>query len=119
MLNEQAVTALIAALESGRYSQTTCGALRCADRFCALGVACDLVKEQVHGEWRGRDEDYFALPYDVYGHEKYPPPDVLKLYGFSDDIGTTLVLMNDAGQTFNAIAATLRALLAEQNETMQ
>jgi hypothetical protein len=50
----------IAALRSGKYTQTT-NALRADDRFCCLGVLCDISNK---GKWstdRGRDYSAFVF----------------------------------------------------------
>jgi hypothetical protein len=128
MLNEQLVRKLIDALESGRYRQRI-GSLRCEDTFCVLGVACDLVKEQVHGEWQGVDSEYFILAHEVHGHDDYPPDRVIRLYGFDTGesiarldgrtIGGSLSSLNDDGSTFSELAGILKELIAEQGQVTQ
>ena len=49
--NKTNMTRLVEALESGKYEQAT-GSLRKDDSYCCLGVACDLAKGEVGGEWR-------------------------------------------------------------------
>lgn len=104
----------VAALRSGEYKQGI-GELRSADdRFCCLGVLCDL-----HGDrWRhdSHDEPY---SYDQHSHFNLPPKTMVAAFGFDwgkvhVKIGkhvATLYDHNDAGRTFAEIADAIEAQL--------
>ena len=47
----------VAALRSGKYEQGR-EQLRCNDKFCCLGVLCDLVKDDIGAAW---EADYFVF----------------------------------------------------------
>jgi len=71
---------LIAALRSGKYRQTT-GALRKGNRFCCLGVACEVHRKATgKGRWR-----------HIQGNWEYKkeisllPTDVSKWFGITRD----------------------------------
>ena len=96
-------------LRSGQYEQTK-GALRSKDRFCCLGVACDLYDE---GGWA--EDDFDPRGYRVDGEEldDILPNAVKRWLGLrtsmgkfesSDGIFPTLVDVNDDGVTFEEIA---------------
>lgn len=94
----------VEALRSGEYEQTD-GALRYEDKFCCLGVACDLYRKHGGGpEWG---------PNDVYDAKvDYLPKSVMDWLGVSHDSGVfgegddmdSLGDLNDAGTGFEVIA---------------
>lgn len=99
-------------LRSGEYEQGR-GRLRTGDRFCCLGVACDLVKGDVGEDWDGLS----PLVYHFGGYDVIMPPEVAGLYGLHgagllvreiDNPGAlrllTLGALNDAGYSFAQIA---------------
>lgn len=77
----------IEALESGKYEQTD-GYLHTSSGFCCLGVACDVLRDDVRGKWEGAT---FRKFYSASGESlKVLPPDVRELLGLTDDEGTFL-----------------------------
>ena len=88
------------ALRSGEYDQGR-ASLHCDDRFCCLGVLCDLVdpdawKAQEDGDPRHiwRDDGVLGLP----------PRAVLKAVGISYEQALSLANRNDNGYTFDQLA---------------
>ena len=77
----------IAALRSGKYEQMI-GALNKGDKFCALGVACQLMASQLIV---GVEPNGHTL-YD--GRGAFPPSKVLDALGLKDCVGT-ITSMND------------------------
>lgn len=105
MNQTEARAAWVAALRSGEYKQGK-GTLRDGDRYCCLGVACDLYRKHGGGpDWGnpkfGRYEYYL-------GYEASLPSKVLDWLGLSCHVGSyrsnSLVELNDNGQNFEEIA---------------
>ena len=96
----------ISALRSGKYKQGK-DYLRVGDKFCCLGVACDILgidgKEKENGVWW------------YEGHHGTAPKSVAKLMGLRDEYGTPsegaldLTQLNDRGKTFEEIADELES----------
>jgi hypothetical protein len=92
------------ALRSGKYQQAT-SFLRNGDRFCCLGVACDI---SGIGNWSGN-----SYVIKGYGSSKLIPDEVQKWLGLRDNAGyisgdpegTHLAFENDHGATFERIAS--------------
>ena len=61
----------VAALRSGQYEQTD-AVLRDADRFCCLGVLCDLYSKESGTEW----EPDFASQFTMHGNGGTLPVEV-------------------------------------------
>lgn len=113
--------ALVVALRSGDYKQTP-HRLRRHDEFCCLGVACD---RSGLGEWKQSGHEWFYV-IDGTWESHCLPPQVQKQLGFADSAGgyttnpdgQSLANDNDAGHTFDDIAATIESepqgLLAEE-----
>jgi hypothetical protein len=64
--NKGNMTKLAEALESGEYTQNR-GALRKDDRFCCLGVACDLAAHEGVGAWGVGKPGYLGTSFVVDG----------------------------------------------------
>lgn len=91
------------ALRSGKYKQGK-GLLRDSeDRYCCLGVLCDVVKSDLGLEWES-----FMGCYSIENYEASLPDTIVKFTGVNSTgyYGKVrLVLMNDRdGYTFNEIA---------------
>lgn len=68
----------VAALRSGKYEQGT-SFLNRDNKFCCLGVLCDLIKDEVGGQWIdkaadgiksfqiGASDSHVSIPYDRKG----------------------------------------------------
>ena len=95
------------ALESGEYKQTD-GQLRHGDKFCCLGVLCNL-HAQTHPEIASKQKDDSYMKQD-----EFLPKTVMKWAGIKTDDGDyscyseTLVGLNDAGVKFQEIAQIIR-----------
>lgn len=99
----------IPALRSGQYEQGV-GKLHDKDnRFCCLGVACDLLKDKLSLEVR---EGTCSYKYDY--SEVYLPEAVENYIGLIDTSQDELANLNDTGNTFNQIADALEDMIAKQ-----
>ena len=109
MMNQAIKEKWVAALRSGEYQQCT-GALcregggRDADKFCCLGVLCDIMQE---GEWKPAESLYgnkrrFSIG-DSSNCNKLPLA-LLDRTGISMSLENRLLEMNDNGETFAQIA---------------
>ena len=109
------------ALRSGEYHQGA-GRLRTApsslgggDRFCCLGVLCDVVKDDLGLSW----EAITSHPSTIYWMAEgvaYPPDDVWRYVTDTVDVeqlplpdgaGEPLAAANDSGWTFDRLAAVI------------
>ena len=55
-MNQEVKAKWVAALRGGQYQQGP-GYLRRNDKFCCLGVLCDLFAKEEHGDWEESDEE--------------------------------------------------------------
>jgi hypothetical protein len=122
-MNQEIKTKWLAALRSGDYQQGT-GRLRVDDKYCCLGVLCDLHAKATNHEWEDTgiansrpDKNtmrYLAevnvLPYvvQVWADVNGPNPCI---YSESKQRTQSLSRINDDGGTFNEIANTIEELL--------
>lgn len=117
MLNDNAKK-WVEALRSEKYKQQTKSYLRVGNKFCCLGVACDLYQKEV-GDLKelasGSDDRYY-----YNGMASYLPEIVQNWLGIStwsgsynDDSGLRfrldLASQNDSGKTFEEIADIIEA----------
>jgi hypothetical protein len=86
----------VSALRSGEYKQGI-GYLNRADKFCCLGVLCDISEVD---QW---DESLINNVMLYQRHNATLPPGVVDWAGWDDDTGR-LVAMNDSGESFMTIA---------------
>lgn len=127
-MNQEIKAAWVSALRSGEYEQGT-GALRVGDKFCCLGVLCDIAIKQfdleleVEKDMSGCNDDTCcdpnrpkAMTYD--GEGSYLPSVVMDWAGLEtkggalvtpvmtpiDDDAESLSVANDGGLTFPQIA---------------
>ena len=111
MSTEEARALWVKALRSGEYKQTR-GQLRNEDRYCCLGVACDLYSKHVLKKDAWREYKTSVLSYTFLGQGGALPLQVIKWLGIRGDYGelksgTTLMNMNDnfgPKSSFEAIA---------------
>ena len=102
MINKARVRRLVTALRSGKYKRGK-GQLRDDDKFCCLGVACDISGV---GEWQG---DAYVVKKWGAGFATLPGP-VAKYFGFNENDpfltdGTRASTVNDAWKkSFKVIA---------------
>lgn len=102
----------VEALRSGDYSQAK-GWLRREDRFCCLGIACNLHAEATGNAWETDDTQY-AGEASYLGSGSVLPPKVQTWLGLTDSTGgisddQCLSGDNDIGHTFEQIADTIEA----------
>lgn len=114
MLNIENIKKLISALRSGEYKQGQ-RCLRDGDKFCCLGVACDIYSKENKVEWSGIDGGFFFLD-----SRNYLPEEVRDYFGFIEDNsyvgeGRHLANLNDAGGTFAKIADILEEYMNENS----
>lgn len=101
-LNKELLLKWVEALESGKYEKGT-GYLRRMDKYCCLGVFCDLVQDELGGKWVIEPIEYDGdAEYDVFEvnggeYEDVPPFDLVELvYGKQSEEDR----MNVWGSTF-------------------
>lgn len=113
-MNEDIKRRWVEALRSGVYEQGT-GHLRTSDnKYCCLGVLCDIWAQDVGVEWA-----VFADLFSIKGVILLPPSDVICWAGlqrqypevYLDDELCTLSKLNDNGKTFAEIADLIEAQL--------
>ena len=126
-MNSEIKQKWINALRSGEYEQSSKGFLHIADefseRYCCLGVLCDLYAKERNKEWtkeyKGWTKRYNGRILDFEGEDQYPPQSVVEWAGlpekspsikFSGEIddcefeNPELAELNDDGISFNTIA---------------
>jgi hypothetical protein len=99
---------LVEALRSGRYQQTM-NCLKSVDnKFCCLGVACDI---SGIGEWDNQLylDRFSFLPLKVRDAYGWLFNDGLLMFTDRDDESIALSTLNDLGFTFNQIADIIQA----------
>jgi hypothetical protein len=104
-MNPEDKTRIVDALRSGRYQQGR-GYLRPSDnRFCCLGVMCDVLKDEMDGEWeRVSTVWHFKDKSQPYSrHDTHLPDSLVFRLGLSG-VQSNLMQMNDGGLTFTEIA---------------
>ena len=105
-MNPQIKQKWVSALRSGEYQQGQY-CLRKEDKFCCLGVLCDLYGKENNVEWNLVNNGH---NYEFQEFESYLPYSVRKWAGVEgcnpivNDEESTLVRLNDGGSTFNEIA---------------
>lgn len=75
---------LVDALRSGEYEQGQ-AALRTEDKYCCLGVACDVYrKHNRNGKWVAETDSMYSYRFSLYGDSQggVLPEIVAKWYGF-------------------------------------
>jgi hypothetical protein len=97
-MNPQIKQKWVSALLSGEYQQTQ-NRLRTDNGFCCLGVLCDLYGKENNVEW----ELGCGNLYQFQGNYGTLPSSVVE-WSSLEDRGTTLIVLNDSGKTFEEIA---------------
>lgn len=100
----------VEALRSGEYKQGR-RALRMGDRFCCLGVACDLYRKHEGGpEW---SNPFYNGSRDYMSHGGDLPKAVINWLGIRHADGSnglvSLANLNDRGNTFKEIAGIIES----------
>lgn len=122
---------LVKALESGAYAQTTNTLIKQGknfDRFCCLGVACNIYALDHNKEWTFVEAAGFPKGTKIglfFKQEELPPKSVVKYFGFDGNEGelpvmlqykikgkiresSNLIGLNDHGVSFKKIAKVIR-----------
>jgi len=117
-MNKEVKQKWIEALRSGKYSQGE-GVLRDhADRFCCLGVLCDVMNPAGWGEMcltdtsvNGHDAEIEARPFkaDDDVSSISIPHSLRERIGLHVADASTLITMNDRGESFETIAKHIEA----------
>jgi hypothetical protein len=106
-MNPQIKQKWVSALRSGEYQQTK-GRLRKEDKFCCLGVLCDLYGKENNVEWE--PSTHYKNAYVFQDMATILPLSVMKWVGVGEgnplvnDGDSSLAELNDNGTTFNEIA---------------
>jgi hypothetical protein len=105
-MNEDVKQKWVAALISGGYEQGS-GCLRDKDdKFCCLGVLCELHREENLGQaWIGCNNKGYMACY------QFPPHKVSEWAGLKLDDEQSLARMNDEGASFEEIAKYIEEFL--------
>src|ERR1700722_17051899 len=79
----------VAALRSGKYKQGRAALHNVSGGMCCLGVLCDIVKDEVGGQWKGvgqgpNDALDFCIP-GWSADTNYPPDAVINLVGLDNN----------------------------------
>lgn len=90
----------LAALRSGDYQQGT-SLLHYEDRFCCLGVLCDLYAKDTGNAW---DSEAFGSVCNMYGQDGTLPLQVQEWAGLEYSNPMDLAGRNDSGATFEELA---------------
>ena len=98
-MNPEIKTKWLEALRSDRYAQGHATLRTKDDRFCCLGVLCDVVKPDA---W-GKSDFSNSLAHDRNGIA-FPGDQIYAAAGLEYNLGTTLAAMNDQGDSFADIA---------------
>jgi hypothetical protein len=105
-MNPQIKQKWVSALRSGEYQQGKYR-LHTKDKFCCLGVLCDLYGKENNVEWNLMNNGH---NYEFQNKESHLPSSVKKWAGVEDcnphvnDGESTLARLNDSGSTFEEIA---------------
>jgi hypothetical protein len=103
-MREEIKNIWIKALKSGEYKQTTEN-LKRGSNYCCLGVLCDIVKDEVNGEWDG---DIFTQGPLSEHVSLMPPQEVYSFVGLNRNDASDLARKNDSGESFESIADWVR-----------
>lgn len=121
MMNEGIKDKWVEALLSGKYEQGQHELRTRDDKYCCLGVLCDIMKDEVGGEWvKDEDGDWmFSIPSVDDDNRAVLPATVASRVGFWTDNGSykdgeeSLSADNDRGATFEQIAETIKTRFKE------
>lgn len=95
-------TKWVEALRSGKYVQGQCG-LRVNERFCCLGVLCDIIEPDGWGSE--------ILKQTHNDNDNYPSNGIMKRAGLSIDVALEIAEDNDRGTSFLELADYIEAHL--------
>lgn len=99
------------ALRSGKYEQGREALRRDGDRFCCLGVLCDVFhKTTGKGKWIEKYQFPLRFTVDGHGGSSYLPHPVLEWIEMTNDLEKELTCRNDNGESFTEIANFIETL---------
>ena len=93
----------VKALRSGNYAQGKGNLRTFDDKYCCLGVLCDIGQRKA---WTRRDDSYM-YHYEHGGNTSYtalPGSGINTVIGISASSESALMIMNDNGDSFEEIA---------------
>lgn len=93
----------IEALRSGKYAQTTKVLKTFDNRFCCLGVLCDIINPNKWVENKTYPQ-YMEYKLEYQGFFKMAPPEIMGNAEIATSSCEALARRNDGGDTFNEIA---------------
>ncbi len=108
-MKPQIKTKLLKALRSGDYEQGV-SQLRRGDKFCCLGILCDLYSKSSGVNWTNTG---LSDKYSIHENQDTLPKPVMKWSGIdsasgafinSENMRSSLTGLNDRGSTFEEIA---------------
>jgi hypothetical protein len=118
-MNKDVKEKWIKALTSGEYTQGKSYLRDEDDRYCCLGVLCDLyLTDGGEGQWE-QYEDSGQSPWKILGRSGFLPKKVQEWAGLDceegwyslNDDNASLTHMNDSGKTFAQIAEKIKEVL--------
>jgi hypothetical protein len=119
MLKPEIKEKLITALLSGNYKQGRHTLRTQQDEFCCLGVLCDVIKDDINGNWKTL-VDRHAFAVGDSSRENYPPWPISYFCSKSEEQNDIRALesafgqladRNDRGETFVEIAEYIKEKL--------
>ncbi len=108
----------IPALTSGEFAQGK-GWLRLDNRYCCLGVACELLRRDgMLPMWTATDEPgRNSMAFSIDGNVGSLPVAAQAFIGLEDRDIDELINLNDSGFPFSTIADTLQRWYGEEDQT--
>lgn len=101
----------IAALRSGKYEQGQNNLRSVDDKFCCLGVLCDIIDNSKWETFEKANSAKKQYPYTYNGYSGVLSYEMTKELKFKNTETKTLIIMNDSGKTFAEIADYIEANL--------
>jgi len=109
-MNKEIAKKWVEALRSGNYKQGHCQLRSTDNKYCCLGVLCDLYTQATGAQWIRKDRAEYQIHFD----SKILSPSVREWSGMQSTTGryenldtcdkTDLTVDNDYGKTFQEIA---------------
>jgi hypothetical protein len=108
------------ALRSGKYEQATHVLRTEDDKYCCLGVLCEVIDPEGWNPGKIVRVDAGGIGYqkvaarvyltDGRAYSQVPPNEILAVAGLTERFGNLLAEFNDAGETFEQIAKRVEAV---------
>lgn len=94
----------VEALRSGKYEQGRMHLRTVKNKFCCLGVLCDIHDNTQWKSFEKTNSAHSSYPYTYSGYTGVLSYDLLKKFKLKNDQHNKLIDMNDDGKTFAEIA---------------